>query len=119
MVKLLPESITRFPTVTPMLRLTCAAGVWPLLMHTLAVEPLGTTPVLQFDAVPQLVDVAPVQIAAFAALHAVAAVRLKLAVTVLLAFIVTMHVPVPEHAPAHPINVDPASGEAVNVTIVP
>jgi hypothetical protein len=44
----------------------------------------------------------------------------KLAMTVWLAFIATIHEPVPLHpAPLQPPNVDPADGVAVNVTVVP
>ncbi len=32
---------------------------------------------------------------------------------------VSMQEPVPEHAPDHPLNVDPLAGPAVRVTIVP
>jgi hypothetical protein len=35
------------------------------------------------------------------------------------AFIVSVHVPVPVHAPLHPAKTDPASGVAVSVTAVP
>jgi hypothetical protein len=44
---------------------------------------------------------------------------LKVAVTDCAALIVTTQLPVPEHAPLQPANVDPADGEAVNVTDVP
>jgi hypothetical protein len=43
----------------------------------------------------------------------------NVALTLLAASIVTLHVPVPEHAPVHPANVDIASGVAVSVTTVP
>src|SRR5262245_15021462 len=43
----------------------------------------------------------------------------KVAVTELAAFIVTVHVPVPVHAPLQPVNVAPAAGVAVSVTAVP
>ena len=44
----------------------------------------------------------------------------KLAVTVVLAIRVTTQVPVPEHPPpVQPVNVEPASGVAVSVTVVP
>jgi hypothetical protein len=45
--------------------------------------------------------------------------RAKVAVTELAAFIVTVHVPVPVHAPLQPVNVAPAAGVAVSVTAVP
>jgi phage tail protein X len=46
--------------------------------------------------------------------------RAKLAVTDVAAFIVTVHVPVPEHPPpVQPVNVAPADGVAVRVTAVP
>src|SRR5260221_11528411 len=45
---------------------------------------------------------------------------LKVAVTVVAAFIVTLHVPVPEHPPPlQPLNVDPPAAPAVSVTTVP
>jgi hypothetical protein len=44
----------------------------------------------------------------------------KLAVTVVAAFMVTLHVPVPEHpAPLQPLKVDPPVAAAVRVTTVP
>lgn len=46
--------------------------------------------------------------------------KLNVAVTVSAAFIVTEHVPVPEHpAPLQPANTDPDAGAAVSVTFVP
>jgi hypothetical protein len=45
--------------------------------------------------------------------------RAKVAVTELAAFIVTVHAPVPVHAPLQPVNVAPAAGVAVSVTAVP
>jgi hypothetical protein len=45
--------------------------------------------------------------------------ELKIAVTVMLAFIVRVQVPVPAHAPDHPAKVEPVLGVAVNVTAVP
>ena len=45
--------------------------------------------------------------------------RLKIAVTVVAAFIVTVQGPVPEHPPLHPTNVHPGKGVAVRVTTVP
>ena len=44
---------------------------------------------------------------------------LKVAVTVFAALIVTVHLPVPVHAPLHPLNTDPEAAEAVSVTTVP
>lgn len=44
---------------------------------------------------------------------------LNVAVTALFALIVTVHVPVPEHAPLQPVNTDPAAALACNVTCVP
>jgi hypothetical protein len=45
---------------------------------------------------------------------------LKVAVTDVAAFMVTEHVPVPEHPPPlQPANVDPPAGDAVSVTAVP
>jgi hypothetical protein len=41
----------------------------------------------------------------------------KVAVTDFAAVIVTVQVPVPEHAPDQPVKVDPLSGEAVKVTV--
>ena len=43
----------------------------------------------------------------------------KTAVTDWAEFIVTLQVPVPEHPPLQPVNVDPPLGVAVNVTAVP
>jgi hypothetical protein len=46
--------------------------------------------------------------------------RVKVAVAVLLLFIVRVHVVLaPEHAPDHPLKVDPAAGVAVRLTVVP
>lgn len=46
--------------------------------------------------------------------------RSKVAVTVVLADIVTMHDPVPEHPPPlHPMKIEPADGNASSVTTVP
>ena len=45
--------------------------------------------------------------------------RLKVAVTDWFEFIVTVHAPVPEHAPPQPVNVEPVAGVAVSVTCVP
>ncbi len=44
--------------------------------------------------------------------------RLKVAVTAVLLVRVTVHLPVPEHAPDHPAKADPEAGEAVSVTLV-
>jgi hypothetical protein len=44
---------------------------------------------------------------------------LKVAVTAVAAFMVTVHVPVPAQAPDQPAKVEPAAGEAVRVTVVP
>ena len=43
----------------------------------------------------------------------------KVAVTVVAALMLTVHVPVPVHAPVQPLKVEPAAGVAVNVTVVP
>ena len=45
--------------------------------------------------------------------------EIKVAPTVVEVFMVTRHVPAPEQAPDHPVNVEPASGVAVSVTGVP
>jgi hypothetical protein len=43
----------------------------------------------------------------------------KVAVTVVFAFNVNEHVPVPAHPPPdHPVNVEPVAGDAVRVTMV-
>jgi hypothetical protein len=44
---------------------------------------------------------------------------LKLAVTELAAFMVTVHGPIPLHAPVHPVNVDAPSAAGVRVTMAP
>ena len=44
---------------------------------------------------------------------------MNVAVTEVLAAIITVHVPVPPHAPDHPPNVESALGVAVRVTDVP
>jgi hypothetical protein len=46
-------------------------------------------------------------------------VRLNAAVTAWFEFIDTVQLAVPEQAPDHPANVEPALGVAVNVTTVP
>lgn len=43
----------------------------------------------------------------------------KLAVTLRASLIVTLHAPVPLHAPAQPPKLDPADADAVSVTSVP
>jgi hypothetical protein len=43
----------------------------------------------------------------------------KFAVTDAAAFMVTEQVPVPEHAPLHPVKLDPEAGVSVRVTMVP
>lgn len=43
----------------------------------------------------------------------------NVAVTVTFEFMVTVQLPVPEHAPDHPLNVEPLLGIAVRVTTVP
>jgi hypothetical protein len=45
--------------------------------------------------------------------------RVKVAVTVIAAFIVTVHGPVPAQPPLQPVKVDPLAGLAVRVTAVP
>jgi len=46
--------------------------------------------------------------------------RLKVAVTLFAAFMVTVHVPVPEHPPPdHPAKVEPDAAVAVNMTLAP
>ena len=44
---------------------------------------------------------------------------MNVAVTDCAALIGTKQVPVPEHAPLHPVNVDPAEGVAVRLTFWP
>ena len=44
---------------------------------------------------------------------------MNVAVTLREALIVTVHVPVPVHAPLQPANVDPPVGDAVRLTTVP
>ncbi len=44
---------------------------------------------------------------------------MKVAVTFCAAFVVTVHVPVPEHAPLQPVNVEPDAAAAVRATEVP
>jgi hypothetical protein len=51
--------------------------------------------------------------------NCVGAAVLNVAVTVVAAVGVTVHVPVPVQPPVHPANVEPAAGIAVNVTEVP
>ena len=45
--------------------------------------------------------------------------RLKVAVTEFAVVIVTVHEPVPVHAPDQPVNIEPVAGDAVSVTEVP
>src|SRR5256885_87220 len=47
------------------------------------------------------------------------AIRVNVAVTALAAVIVTLHAPVPLHAPDQPANVDPVAALAVSNTTVP
>jgi len=49
----------------------------------------------------------------------VAALVLNVAVADFAALRATVHVPVPVHAPDQPVNVDPAAGVTVRVTVVP
>src|SRR3989344_7855996 len=50
----------------------------------------------------------------------VGTVALKIAVTLVLEEITSVHVPVPEHPPPlHPVKAEPVDGVAVNVTEVP
>src|SRR5258708_833223 len=49
----------------------------------------------------------------------VTGVRVKDAPTLVAAFIVTMHVPVPLHAPVQPENVEPEAAVGVSVTDMP
>ena len=44
---------------------------------------------------------------------------MKVAVTALLAVIITVQLPVPEHPPLQPPKVDPPAGAALSVTVVP
>src|SRR3954464_15643429 len=46
-------------------------------------------------------------------------IRSNVALTVLATSIVTVHEPLPLHAPCQPANVEPAAGVADNVTVVP
>jgi hypothetical protein len=46
-------------------------------------------------------------------------VRTNRAATAFEASIVTTHVPVPVHAPLHPLNAEPVAGMALSVTTVP
>src|SRR5277367_5813126 len=119
MVRLLPASIVRLPMETPLVSVTCEWVPLPSLMQTLTPEPLGMVPVLQFEPRFQLPDAPPVQIAAPAALQAVEPVKVKVATTLCAALMVTTQVPVPEHAPDQPANVEPVLGVAVRVTTVP
>ena len=52
-------------------------------------------------------------------LGVVEVVKLKVAVTVFAASIVTVQDPVPEHEPLHPPKVEPEDADAVKVTEVP
>ena len=45
--------------------------------------------------------------------------RLNVAVTFCTAFMVTVHIPVPEQAPPQPAKVEPEVGAAVSVTLLP
>jgi hypothetical protein len=45
--------------------------------------------------------------------------RVNVAVTICAAFIVTMHAPVPAHAPDQPVKAEPAVAACVSVTTVP
>jgi hypothetical protein len=49
----------------------------------------------------------------------VTGIRLKVAVTAVVAFTGTMQLPVPEQAPLQPAKVEPAAGVAVSVSVVP
>ena len=49
----------------------------------------------------------------------IALVWAKFAVELLFAFMVTVHVAVPVHAPLQPVKVEPATAVAVSVTAVP
>ena len=89
-------------------------------MHTVTVALFGTASVLQFEALLQLLlPPPPVQIVEPDALQAVVPIKLNVAVTVWLEFMVTTHEPLPLHAPLHPANVEPMPGAAVSVTGTP
>src|SRR5215213_8578159 len=66
-----------------------------------------------------LLDTVPVPVPSFATVRLNVGSRLNVAVTVRAWSIVTVHAPVPVHAPAQPANSNPAEAAGVSVTIVP
>lgn len=64
-------------------------------------------------------DMANCDVAGGVGVPGVPGVAAKLAATVFAASIVTAHAPVPVQAPVQPLNVNPADGVAVSVTVVP
>jgi hypothetical protein len=46
-------------------------------------------------------------------------VEAKVAVTLFVPFMTTVHAPVPEHAPPHPVKVEPDAARARSLTVVP
>src|SRR5271170_913359 len=88
-------------------------------MQTIA--PLAGTPDgLQFVDRLQLPEAPPTQVLFTVAGQEVAPVRVNVAVTVCAAFMVTLHVPVPEQPPPdQPANEEPELASAVSVTSCP
>ena len=73
-------------------------------------------------AIPPGVEVTvplPVPFLVSASVYEVGALKVKAAVTLFAASMVTVQGPVPEHAPPHPVKVEPLVGAAVRVTGVP
>jgi len=77
-----------------------------------------TLPVLQLAAVIFLFAVASGLPLTFGTMHLGGAFFLNVAVTVFAALIVTVHEPVPLHAPLQPANVEPLPAVRFSVTVV-
>src|SRR4051812_23740357 len=97
----------------------------PMNVESIAAAAVSVTIVPKLNgsvqSVPQLMPVpetVPEPVPAFVTVS-VNMLSVNVAVTLFAASIVTVHAPVPVHAPAQPLNIEPVPAAAVSVTIVP